>query len=169
MHLRNRNVVIGAGGYWLRVVADGIGSHGALTTRRGNVFCLKCDKKPAENFELADNMISSGMWYVHCWSWHCECVSCCHHFIPSSHRPMWWSLWKEIIPNLIRGRTLQAGVIFSLFGKDLGFLTELWTIFSDGLERNLVSFWEVRLTPLCSCCLGGPRNPWPDTQRFRAF
>lgn len=51
-------MVTGAAGYWERVVADGIGLRGALTTRRGNVFCLKCNKKPVENFELADNMIS---------------------------------------------------------------------------------------------------------------
>lgn len=61
------------------------------------------------------------------------------------HHPMRPHIEKSF-PNLIRGRTLWAGVIFCLFGKDLGFLIELWTIFSDGLERNLASFWEVRLT-----------------------
>ena len=45
------------------------------------------------------------------------------------------SLWQEIIPNLNRGRILWAGVIFSLFGKDLGFLIELRTIFLMDLKE----------------------------------
>lgn len=51
-------MVIAAGGYWGRVVTGGIRSQRALTTRIGNMFCLKCNEQPLENCELANDVIS---------------------------------------------------------------------------------------------------------------
>lgn len=109
--LRSRHQVIGDEEYWAggRVVASGIRSRRALTTGTGDVFCLERNEKPLGNLKLVDGMVSSWTYSAHPWFQHRRdtrhvLTAVTLSFHPHT-RPVWWLLRKEILPDLVWGRT----------------------------------------------------------------